>query len=131
MLNEKRVKHMVKLASYENKRGTEEMKISSFFRKDYVSYNVLVSLLWVTLGYLLLIGLLGLAFLKKIVENMSFAGMVALIVTIVLGYLLCLASYGVGAVRLYKKKHQIAKTGVKKYIRDLEILEKMYEREEA
>ena len=48
MLNEKRVKHMVKLASYEEKGGTEEIKISSYFRKDYVSFNVLVSLLWVT-----------------------------------------------------------------------------------
>lgn len=131
MLNEKRVKHMVKLASYENKRGREEIKISSFFRKDYVSFNVLISLLWVTLGYLSLVGLVCLTFLKKIVENITFWGVAVLVAAIIVGYLLSLALYGVGAVRFYKKKHQMAKSGIKKYIRDLEILEKMYEREEA
>ena len=39
MLNERRVKHMVKLASYESKRGKEDMKINSYFKKDYVSFN--------------------------------------------------------------------------------------------
>ena len=131
MLNEKRVKHMVKLASYENKRGAEEIKISSFFKKDYVSFSVLISLLWVTLGYLSLIGLVCLTFLEKIVENITFWGVAALVAAIIVGYLLSLALYGVGAVRLYKKKHQMAKSGIKRYVRDLEILEKMYEREEA
>lgn len=131
MLNEKRVKHMVKLASYEEKGGTEEIKISSYFRKDYVSFNVLVSLLWVTLGYLSLVALICFAIMEKFVENMSFTNMVLLIVTIVAGYLFTLLGYGAGALRFYKKKHQKASHGVKKYIRDLEVLEKMYEREEA
>ena len=124
MLNEKRVKHMVKLASYEEKGGTEEIKISSYFRKDYVSFNVLVSLLWVTLGYVSLVALICFAIMEKLVENMSFTNMVLLIITIVAGYLFTL-------LRFYKKKHQKASHGVKKYIRDLEVLEKMYEREEA
>ena len=131
MLNEKRVKHMVKLASYEEKGGTEEIKISSYFRKDYVSFNVLVSLLWVTLGYVSLVALICFAIVEKLVENMSFTNMILLIVTIVAIYVFLLLVYGVGAVRFYKKKHQAAKQGVKKYVRDLEILEKMYEREEA
>ena len=71
MLNEKRVKHMVKLASYEGKDGAEEIKIYSYFRKDYVGYNVLISLLWITLGYLALIGMIGLALVERILENLS------------------------------------------------------------
>ena len=131
MLNEKRVKHMVKLASYEDKGGREEMKISSYFRKDYVSFNVLASLLWVTLGYISLVALLCFSMMGDLVENMSFRNMVLLIVTIAAVYVFLLLVYGVGAVRFYKKKHQAAKHGVKKYIRDLEILERMYEREDA
>lgn len=131
MLNEKRVKHMIKLASYEEKGGTEEMKISSYFRKDYVSFNVLVSLLWVTLGYVSLVALVCFSIMQNLVENMSFGNMILLITTIVAVYVLLLLVYGVGAVRFYKKKHQTAKHGVKKYIRDLEVLEKMYEREDA
>ncbi len=131
MLNEKRVKHMVKLASYDAKNGADEIKINSFFKKDYVSYNVLITLIWITLGYLSFAGLLCLTFMEKILENLSFANIVMLVVSVVAGYLFVLIVYGVGAVRFYKKKHQAAKNGVKRYVRDLEILERMYEREEA
>lgn len=131
MLNEKRVKHMVKLASYEAKNGAEEIKIHSYFKKDYVGYNVLITLLWITLGYLSFAALLCLTFMEKILENLSFANIVILAIAIIAGYLFVLIVYGVGAVRFYKKKHQAAKNGVKKYVRDLEILERMYEREEA
>ncbi len=131
MLNEKRVKHMVKLASYEGKNGAEEIKIYSYFKKDYVGYNVLISLIWITLGYLSLVGMLCLAFVEQILENLSFSNMVILIVTIVVGYLLTMLLYGLGVARFYIKKHQNAKKHVKRYLRDLEILERMYEREEA
>lgn len=131
MLNEKRVKHMVKLASYEAKNGAEEIKVNSFFQKDYVSYNVLITLLWITLGYLSFAGLLCLGFLKEILANLSFSNIVILIVAIVAGYIFTLILYCVGAVRFYKKKHHAARNGVKKHVRDLEILERMYEREEA
>lgn len=131
MLNEKRVKHMVKLASYENGKGAEEIKIYNFFRKDYVSYNVLITLLWITLGYFSFVGLLCLAFMERILENLTYANTVTLIAAFFAGYLLTLILYGVGAARFYKMKHQKAKKGVKRYIKNLEILEKMYEREEA
>ena len=131
MLNEKRVKHMVKLASYEGKDGAEEIKIYSYFRKDYVGYNVLISLLWITLGYLALIGMICLALVERILENLSFTNAVALIAAVVVGYILVMLLYGVGVARSYIKKHQHAKNHVKKYLRDLEILERMYEREEA
>ena len=36
MLNEKRVKHMIKIASYEQKTGEEDQKINTYFKNDYV-----------------------------------------------------------------------------------------------
>lgn len=131
MLNEKRVKHMVKLASYESRNGTEEIKISSYFRKDYVSYNVLISLVWTTLGYISLVAILCLSYMQKIVEDLSFSSIVTVVIVIVVGYILSLIMYGVIAARHYKKKHLTAKNNVKKYLHNLDILEKMYEREEA
>ena len=35
MLNEERVKLMVQLASYEQKEGKEDFKVSSYYKKDY------------------------------------------------------------------------------------------------
>mgnify|MGYP006964168553 CR=1 FL=1 len=39
MLNEERVKLMVQLASYEQKEGKEDFKVSSYYKKDYVSFH--------------------------------------------------------------------------------------------
>ena len=39
MLNEERVKLMVQLASYEQKEGKEDFKVSSYYKKDYVSFQ--------------------------------------------------------------------------------------------
>ncbi len=130
MLNEKRVKHMVKLASYDEQNGEEEVKISSYFKKDYVSYNVVMSLLWATLGYGLVIFLLFLIYIKETVERLAVFDIVMLIVGVVAGYILVLIFYGVIATRHYKRKHQVAKSNVKRYLRNLDILEKMYDREE-
>ena len=63
MLNEKRVKHMVKLASYETKFGTEDLKVSTYFKNDYISLNLLFTFLWTTVSYALIIVLLGLTYM--------------------------------------------------------------------
>ena len=54
MLNEERVKHMVKLAFYETKHGNEELKTSSYYKKDYISFHVLWSVLLSVIAYILL-----------------------------------------------------------------------------
>lgn len=42
MLNEERVKMMIKLASYEEGQGKEDFKVNSYYRKDYVSFRTIV-----------------------------------------------------------------------------------------
>ena len=57
MLNENRVKLMTRMAAYEEKKGKEDIPISSYYRKDYVGLNVLITILWTTIGYGLFLGL--------------------------------------------------------------------------
>ena len=42
---------MTRMAFYEKTQGTEDFKISAYYRKDYVSLHMLCSLIWVTVGY--------------------------------------------------------------------------------
>ena len=130
MLNERRVKHMVKLASYDSQNGEEEIKISSYFRKDYVSYNVVISLIWTTLAYVVMIAMLACMYVKDMLEKLAVLDIVLIVVAIIAAYVLMLVLYGVIAARHYKKKHRTAHDHVKKYLRNLDILEKMYERED-
>ena len=71
MLNEKRVKHMIRLASFEQNMGKEDSKIDSYYKKTYVGFNVMISLLWITLGYVALVGIIFLTYMEKLVEDLT------------------------------------------------------------
>lgn len=130
MLNERRVKHMVKLASYESKNGAEDMKINSYFKKDYVSFQVLCSLIWMTIGYLLIVGLAGIAYMDTILDNFTLKSAI-MIVAVVLGvYIILFVIYWIASARYYNKKHVQARHHMKYHIQGLEILENMYAKEE-
>lgn len=131
MLNEKRVKHMIRLASYDEKSATEDLKINSYFKKTYVRFNVLISLLWVSLGYIALAGIAFITCMETILENPTLSMLIMLGGSFVIGYFIILIIFGCIAGSFYKKKYATAKQNVKKYTRDLQILEKMYESEEA
>ena len=66
MLDERKVKLMTRLAFYEQTQGKEDFKISAYYRKDYTSLHMLCSFIWVTIGYVLVVGLAVLAGLDSL-----------------------------------------------------------------
>lgn len=131
MLNETRVKHMVKLAMYENKEGTEELKTSAFYKKDYISFNMLWSIIWMTIGYIIIAGLCLLANLNMIMETLSMKMLIMIVLTAVASYAVLLIIYLAVSHRFYKKKHHRAYYHVKKFKEGLTILEDMYQEEKT
>ena len=131
MLNEKRVKHMVKLALYETKSGKDEMKVGSFYKRDYVIYQVLWSVVWMTIGYALLVLLLGVSFLNILVETFTWTAVILLCVLLVLLYVILLLTYIRQGRKFFNRKHVRAYNHVKEFKENLELLEEMYEKEDA
>ena len=129
MLNEERVKLMTRMAAYEQKQGQEDFKISAYFRKDYAGWNVIWTFIWVTIGYIILLALLGVVFAEKIMEYLSLQGMIVIAGGIIIGYLLLIVCYGIISSQLYKRRHDQARERVKRYNRDLNLLNKMYKKE--
>lgn len=130
MLNEERVKHMIKLADYETKKGNEEMKISSYFRKDYISMNTLVALGWMTISYILCVVAIWLSVREFVTVELTGTQILSLVVLIAGFYLMLFVMYMVIARRFYKKKHARAYHRVKKFKENLAVLERMYEKED-
>ena len=130
MLNEKRVKHMVKLAMYENKEGVEELKTGGFYKKDYISYNTLWAVIWMTIAYLLVTLLFVIAQLEMILEILSFKLAIQMLCGFAAVYVILLAIYIPLSRRFYRKKHARAYHRVKNFKEGLEILEEMYEEEQ-
>ena len=129
MLDERKVKLMTKMALYEQKEGKEDFKVSAYYRKDYASLHTIYSILWMTVGYILLIVLIGFAAMDSLTANMTLSVIVLLTGSIIIGYFLVVFIGGVASHQFYNNKHQEARSRVKKYNHHLIRLLKMYEKE--
>lgn len=130
MLNEERVKHMIRLADYEAKGGEKEIEISSHYKKDYINMNTMWSLLWMTIGYGLLVLMVWLALRETVTAELTSIQVWSVVVLVLYVYLMLFILYMIAAKRYYKKKHAKAHFRVKKFKEDLSKLERMYEKEE-
>lgn len=131
MLNEQRVKHMVKLAFYESKTGKEDLKISSYYKKDYISFNMWWSIVWLTMAYTILMVLLGITFVPGLIEMIGTFNVLLIGIAVFMVYIILLITYIMVSRRFYRKKHARAYHYVKRFKKGLETLTKMYEEEDV
>lgn len=129
MLDERRIRRMARLASYESKEGKSDIAISMYFRKDYVSVNTLKTFLWVTIGYVILVALVLLGMLESLMESVTITKVILIMAGIIVGYILIMIIYGTVAKKMYRNKHEDARERVKLFCRDLMALERLYEKE--
>ena len=124
MLNEKRVRHMTKLAFYETKEGTEELKIDASSKRKYIAKNVMSSLLWMTMAYGILSVFAYFAFVRYVFADMSEQQTLILFIFLGVAYLSLAIVYGIKARYYYAKKHLNAHYHVKEFKKDLAELDR-------
>lgn len=129
MLDQRKIELMTRLAFYEQTDGKKDFKISEFYRKDYTSLHTICSVLWVTVGYLCVIGIVILMVLEDLLENLSNSLIVMLGGMILLGYISLVIVYAIITNHIYDEKHRDARQRVKKYNHNLTRLLRMYEKE--
>ena len=123
MLDKRKIRLMIKMASYEKQGAEEDLKISSYYKKDYISLNTLITILWITIGYAIIVGLAAVCGMDILFENLTIVRMLILVGLVIVGYIIVLVIYGVCASSYYKSKHNRAKQRVKRYYRDMSKLE--------
>lgn len=129
MLDREKVKLMTELAFYEQNEGKEDFKINEYYRKDYAGYHTLCSILWVTVGYIALVGLISVAAMDFIVENMSKSMLITLVLVIVIVYFVVVIIYTLIANHVYDRKHRAARQRMKIFNHNLTRLLRMYDKE--
>lgn len=130
MVSEKRIKLMTKLASYEEGEGREDLKISAYHRKDYTSFQTLVSIIWFTIGYVIIAGFAVVILMNgDILNHMSFKMLIELGIGIVGLYLSVVLIGGILAYSFYKRKYIKAYGRAKRYNHNLLRLLDMYQKE--
>lgn len=125
MLDKRKIRLMTRTAIYEKKYGDEDLRITGYYRKDYVSLNIWITLIWITVGYALAAMLFLLCAGDSIMEGITVMKFLILAAAALGFYVVLLIFYGIGAGSFYKRKHTIAKKRVKRYLRDLTRLEKI------
>ena len=131
MLNNRKVRLMTRLAMYEQTEGKEDVRLSKYFRSDYVRLNVLKTVVAITLGYLLVMVLLVVyhsEYLIREAVTLDYEGIILRYVGI---YIIILSIYcGVGMIG-YMIKYRASRKKLAKYFRMLRLLRSMYQEEEG
>lgn len=125
MLDKNRIRLMTKMAEYEKTLASDDLKISSYYKKDYASLNTLITAIWVTIGYVMVAGLIVLCNIDALLKDLTLTKLIIIAAVAVGAYIILIVTYCVCASSFYKSRHNKAKQRVKKYYRDLSRLGKM------
>lgn len=123
------MKIMTRLASYDSGEGREEQKTIRYNRKDYVSFHVLATAIWVTVGYIAAVCLILFLHMEYFTSHMNGAKLIVLAVIVIVGYAALLALYIRIAGRVYRGRYSKAKENARLYYMDLRRLNRLYEKE--
>ena len=131
MLNNKKIRIMSKLAIYEQNEGKDDIKLSKYYRLDYIRLHLLQDILSVTIAYILVAGMIIFYHMENLIENafkMNYKelGMRALGI-----YLIVVFLYGICSVMASTIKYNRSRKKLLRYFKSLNTLREVYREEES
>ena len=131
MLNKERIRLMTKLAAYEQGEGKEYMPMSRFYRRDYIGFQMIKTLLYSTIAFGILFLLTFLYQMESFLESMYQMDLPEYIVGVLVKYIIFVTVYQVIARVVYSRRYRKGHKSLKLYLNRLKKVEKLYEREET
>ena len=129
MIHNERVRHMVQLQAFSDRKGKEDFPVVRYFRGDYVGLHLLKGFISGTVAYGVGLLMWGICNMEMLMENVHTMDLKQFAITVLLRYLLCLIIY-LAAVFVYAKvKYTRAKKEIKGYNRHLKRLIGSFERD--
>ncbi len=130
MLNNRKIRIMTKLATYEEKEGKEDIALSKYYKTDYVRLNMLKTIMSATLGYLLLLIMIAVYKSEYLIENAVNLDYKGIFTTILGYYLIILTILIVGTLIGYSIKYDRSRKQLSQYFRMLKKLRMIYREED-
>ncbi len=115
MLNEDKVKLMTRVAMYEKHSGRKNMKMTKYFRGDYVSWNMIKTAVAITIAYMLIAGCWVLYHLEYLMENLYTMDLVELVRQVLVYYIAVLVGYMILSYIIYTVKYSMAMKSLKRF----------------
>lgn len=126
MLNEEKIRLMAQLAAYEEHEGKKDISVHEYFRGDYISFQLLKSTIYATVGFALAVAMYVLYSLEDFLEEFYKMDFVEFFKEILSKYWVVLAVYLVISYFVYAFRYSRAKRHVRRYRQQLRTLQQMY-----
>lgn len=127
MVNENKVILMTKLASYEAHEGKKYLAIGRYFRSDYISLQLLKSLISGTLAFLVAVGMSVLYDMEAFMKNFyQTSDMIQLIKEMGIKYLILMGIYMLISYVVAAYQYNRSRQSLKTYYGNLKKLSKYY-----
>ena len=127
MFDEEKVKVMTKLAIYEKGEGKKDLPLSKYYKRDYIKYNILKTVVYSTFAYWLIIAGLILINLEKLLTKINDIKYINVVTALIIGYVVFLIFYSIITKCVYTKKYEKAVPKIIIYNFLLKKLMKYYE----
>lgn len=130
MLNEERIRLMTKMASYEEREGKEYMPIKQYYRRDYVSYQMIKTFAASTISFGILCLLWGFYEMNELMEEIGRMDLKEFGISILIKYIVFTVAYQGIALAIYNHRYSKATASMKQYHAKLKKVQKLHDREE-
>lgn len=127
MLNEERIILMTKMAAYEENEGKKNVAIGSYFRSDYISMQVIGSMIGGTVAFAICFALYLFYDFEIFMVEVYKMDLFAFAKKVLIMYLVAVIGYGMISYIIYSIRYSKAKKSLKNYYNNLKKLSSMYD----
>lgn len=128
MLNKERIILMTKMASYEENEGKQNVAIGKYFRSDYITVQVLKSILSVTIAFAIVFALFVFYDFEVFMQDIYKMDLVTFAKKVLMYYGITVVAYGVLSYVVYSYRYSKAKKSLKCYYHNLKKLNSLYDK---
>lgn len=126
MLNEERVILMTKLASYEANDGKRNVAIGSYFRSDYIGWQVLKSIISATIAFVVVFAMYIFYDFEIFMMDIYKMDLMEFGISVLKKYVWAVGAYAVLSYFIYSYRYAKARKSLRLYYMNLRKLSGMY-----
>ena len=131
MLDEEKVILMTKMAAFMDREGKKNGAINSYFRSDYIGFNVLKSVISATVVFAICVGTYALYDFENVLSNLyNTDNLLAIGRRFLIYYLLLVGVYSLVSYVVYSLRYTKMRKSMKAYYGNLKKLARIYEKEQ-
>ena len=131
MLNEEKVILMTKMAAFIDREGKKNDAINSYFKSDYIGFNVLKSLISAPIVFGVVVATYVLCNFETVLSNLyNTENLLAIGRRYLLYYLLLVGVYSLVSYVIYSYRYTKMRKSMKAYYGNLKKLARIYEKEQ-